>query len=112
MSNVLVLIDGINYTVRSDYVECEGRNYLHGFINGKQVAGYTEEEVARNYADCVAFGVDCITYTGNPKDYAYTLSACLAADKGIASNVVSNSFNGYDVVTDEGKVFQIRRKVR
>ena len=112
MTNVLVKIDGINYTVRSDYVKSEGRNYLHGFINGKQVAGYTEEEVCANYADCVAFGVDCITYSDCPKDYAYTLSACLAADKGIANNVVSNAFHGYDVVIDEGKVFQIRRKVR
>ncbi len=111
MSNVLVLIDGINYTVRSDYVACESRNYIHGYINGKQVSGYTEEEVAHNYADCVAQGVDCITYTGNPKDYAYTLSAVLAADKGIASDVVPAVHSGYDVITDEGKIFRIRRKL-
>ena len=111
MTNVLVKIDGINYTVRADYVESEGRIYLHGFVNGKQVAGYTEEEVQRNYADCVAQGVDCITYTGNPKDYAYTLSACLAGDKGIASKVVPSAYSGYDVITDEGKIFRIRRKL-
>jgi hypothetical protein len=49
-------------------------------------------------------------YVANPHDIALYVSAVLAADKGIPSDIVSNDSGGFDVVTDENKVFRFCRK--
>lgn len=55
-------------------------------------------------------GCESIDYVDNPHDVALYASAVLAADKGIASELQRNDYNGYDVVTDEGKRFSFRRR--
>ena len=110
MSNVLVEVEGINYTLRADKTVESDKPYIHGRINDKIVGGFSVEAVRACYAECVAFGVNTIIYSDNPHDTALSYSAVFAADKGIPSKIVSNSFHGYDVITDEGYVYQMRRK--
>lgn len=55
-------------------------------------------------------GCESIDYVDNPKDVALYASAVIAADKGIPSELQANDYNGFDVVTDEGKRFSFRRR--
>jgi hypothetical protein len=79
--------------------------YLRGCIEGRDCTGHNIGELLAAYAA----GAECIDYVDDPRDVALRASTVLAVDKGVPSHIEKNDYNGYDVVTDEGKRFSFRR---
>src|SRR5271157_440071 len=80
--------------------------YLRGRIDGKDCTGCTIEDLCATYAA----GAESIDYVENPNEEALRASIILHGDKGIPNHIESNDYAGADVVTDEGRRFQFRKK--
>ena len=93
---------------RHNVILPDGRphTYLRGCIDGHDCTGHTVEELLVAYVE----RAECIDYVDDPLDAARRASLILAGDYGIRNEIQRNDYNGYDVVTDENKRFQFRRK--
>jgi hypothetical protein len=104
------LVKALRAKVRIERNECVldgGRvhTYYRACIDGHDCGGHTVVEL------CVAYAshAESVDYAADPHSAAYRASAILAADKGVPSHLEANDYDGWDVVTDNGKRFQFRK---
>jgi hypothetical protein len=81
-------------------------SYLRGCIDGVDCTGHTVGELLAAFAA----GAESIDWVDDPQLEAYRASTLLSVDKGIPSHIEENDYDGFDVVTDNGKRFSFRRK--
>jgi hypothetical protein len=80
--------------------------YLRGRIDGRECTGRTIEDLCATFAA----GAESVDYVENPNSEALRASIILAGDKGIPNHIEKNDYAGCDVVTDDGRRFQFRKK--